>query len=242
MTVGLERSEVEARPPLAVDPLTVAIIADQQQASELYAMLRDEFDVFSFDRRLLRANGVRFIRGVADAAVLVLDDGDEEMLRGARVVIDVPLVVIVSRGDAAARTHMLALGAEEALSGPVDPDELRVRITTAVRRSGYQKSRDYRLGSLEIDIEAMEARRDGAPLALTPNEYRTLVILARRAEHVVTRSEIALALWGTTDSQRIENRLHTTISTLRAKLGSSPAPPWIRTARGAGYALTQRSR
>jgi len=242
MSVVLERSEVETRAPISAESLTVAIIADQQEANELYAMLRDEFDVFSFDRRLLRVNGVRFIRNVADAAVLVLDEGDEEMLCGARSVIDVPLVVIVPRGGAAARTRVLANGAEEALSGPVDPGELRVRIATAVRRSGYPTLREYRLGALEIDVEGMEARWDGAVLALTPNEYRTLVALARRPEQVVTRSEIALVLWGTSDAQRMDNRLHTTISTLRAKLGVSSSPPWIRTARGAGYVLTQRAR
>lgn len=241
MSVVVERSEGEP-PSNQPEMVTVAVIADHPEATELYAILRGEFDVFSFDRRLLRANGVRFIRNVADVAVLVLGDGGEEMLRGARAVIDVPLVVIVSDTGAAARTHVLALGAEEALSGPVDPNELRVRIATAARRSGYKKLREYRIGSLEIDVEGMEVRRDGAPIALTPNEYRTLVTLARQAERVVTRGEIATALWGTIDAARIDNRMHTTISTLRAKLGASSSPPWIRTARGAGYVLTQRPR
>jgi DNA-binding response OmpR family regulator len=91
------------------------------------------------------------------------------------------------------------------------------------------------VGDLEIDRDGMEVRADGAPVSLTPTEYRLLLELAEHAGMVCSRERLLETVWGyvwTGDTRLVD--MH--VRRLRAKIGSEA----IETVRGAGYKLVRR--
>jgi DNA-binding response OmpR family regulator len=71
---------------------------------------------------------------------------------------------------------------------------------------------------------------------LTAKEFALLEFLARRAGHVVGRSEIAEHVWDAS-FDAFSNRIEVYIQRLRRKLDDGPGPRLIHTRRGAGYSL-----
>jgi DNA-binding response OmpR family regulator len=77
--------------------------------------------------------------------------------------------------------------------------------------------------------------RDGAPVVLTAQEFKTLKFFVRNAERVITRDELLNEVWGYQNyptTRTVDNH----ILKLRQKLEHDPANPvHFRTVHGVGY-------
>jgi DNA-binding response OmpR family regulator len=91
------------------------------------------------------------------------------------------------------------------------------------------------VGHLELDVSGYEARFGRVRLDLTPMEFNVLVGLARGADRVVLRDDLARRLWPA--SADAVGALVATVTKLRRKLVDVGAPDAIRTVRGLGYRL-----
>jgi DNA-binding response OmpR family regulator len=92
-----------------------------------------------------------------------------------------------------------------------------------------------RVGDLEIDRDGMEVQVAGAPVSLTPTEYRLLLELAENRGTVLSRERLLEDVWGyvwSGDTRLVD--MH--VGRLRAKIGAEA----IETVRGAGYKLVKR--
>ena len=80
--------------------------------------------------------------------------------------------------------------------------------------------------------------RAGAPVRLTPTEWKLLEVLVRNPGRLVTRETLLTEVWGpqyTTDTGYL--RLY--LSQLRKKLEAEPsAPRYLLTEAGMGYRFT----
>jgi two-component system, OmpR family, response regulator len=106
----------------------------------------------------------------------------------------------------------------------------RGRPGTAAEPAGRQS-----VGGLELDAETGQVRRDGEPIALTPNEYKLLRCLMTNAGRVLSRAQLADYIWDY-DLNREASLVETYISTLRRKIDTTE-PRLIHTVRGFGYVL-----
>lgn len=73
-------------------------------------------------------------------------------------------------------------------------------------------------------------------MSLTPKEFGILELLIRRAECVVSRSELVETVWCDTLDAMLSHRLESHISQLRKKLGNRDM---IRAYSGRGYELVR---
>jgi two-component system OmpR family response regulator len=92
-----------------------------------------------------------------------------------------------------------------------------------------------RCGDLVLDESRWTVHRAGAPVDLSPTEFRLLACLMRHQGSVLTRTELLQSVWGggyTGHAQVVE----TYVSYLRRKLDRL-GPPLIHTRRGIGYTL-----
>src|SRR5262245_17933367 len=93
-----------------------------------------------------------------------------------------------------------------------------------------------RFGLFEADLRAGELRLRGAKLRLQEQPFRALALLVERAGELVTRQELAAALWRDGTHVDFEQGIHTAIKKLRHVLRDSPARPrWIETVGRRGY-------
>jgi DNA-binding response OmpR family regulator len=92
-----------------------------------------------------------------------------------------------------------------------------------------------RFGSVEIDRETREVRRDGERVGLTLKEYELLLTLASSPRRVFTRDELMDRVWGYRAALET-GTLSVHVRRLRAKLEPDPAVPrHLQTVWGVGY-------
>jgi two-component system response regulator MtrA len=185
----------------------------------------------------------RFRSGAHDAIVLdvMLPSLDGlEVCREIRRSSQVPIIMLTARAETPDVVAGLELGADDYVTKPFEVAELVARIRSVLRRTATAgASRPRRVGDVEIDEDAFQARRAGVPLSLTATEFRLLAELARRPGRVLSRDMLLDAVWGygyLGDSRLVD----VAVQRLRAKVEQDPAhPTLIVTVRGVGYRLEE---
>jgi two-component system cell cycle response regulator CtrA len=138
---------------------------------EALSILRhDTVDVVVIDVASLADRGFGFIRQV----------------RAARD--DTPIVALTGQ-QAADRIRALGLGADDAITQPVDPPELRARIAAVVRRSQGLSQSVAVAGDLSLFLSAREVLYGGVPVHLTAKEYAVLELLVVRKGQIITKDD-----------------------------------------------------
>ncbi|MEM7270933.1 MAG: response regulator transcription factor, partial [Pseudomonadota bacterium] len=144
--------------------------------------------------------------------------------------ITTPVLILTARGGWRDKVSGLRAGADDYLAKPFETEELIARIEALVRRSGGHAAAELRIGGLSLDLARRLAARDGAPITLTPNEYRALTHLAMNRGRCITKVELAEQIYAE-DADRDPNVIEVTIARLRKKVGAE----LIQTRRGHGY-------
>jgi two-component system, OmpR family, alkaline phosphatase synthesis response regulator PhoP len=154
-------------------------------------------------------------------------------LRHARV--QVPIILLTARSHEAEKVLGFELGADDYITKPFSPLELRARIKAALRRSTGDTTESIRFGDFEMDFERFEVRRHGKPVDLTPIEFKLLSAFVRHRRIVLTRQQLLDKVWGH-DVFVTDRVVDTHIGNLRKKLElDADGPPLVVSVRGFGY-------
>jgi DNA-binding response OmpR family regulator len=105
-----------------------------------------------------------------------------------------------------------------------------------LRRSKELRPSRMVVGDLVLDTAAQTAKRGSRPIMLTAKEYALLEFLARNANRVVGRSEIAEHVWDESFDP-FSNLIEVYVNRLRRKLRDDDGKPLLQTRRGSGYIL-----
>jgi DNA-binding response OmpR family regulator len=143
-----------------------------------------------------------------------------------------PIIILTARTGDAEKVLGLDLGADDYVTKPYSPKELRARVRAQLRRStGNAPARDVVLfGDCELDLGRAELRRGGRAIATTPLEFKLLKVFTRRPDRVLTRQTLIDEVWGK-DTAITERVVDNQISNLRRKIG----PQFLTSVRGMGY-------
>ncbi|MDP9294401.1 MAG: response regulator transcription factor [Actinomycetota bacterium] len=149
----------------------------------------------------------------------------------------VPIIFLTARDGTEDKVRGLTLGGDDYVTKPFSLEELVARIRSILRRAGLAEPESSRLvfEDLELDEDAHEVSRAGAPVDLTATEYRLLRYLMLNPRRVLTRPQLLEHVWEY-DFNGDARVLETYVSYLRKKLDIH-GPPLIHTVRGVGYAL-----
>jgi two-component system KDP operon response regulator KdpE len=149
----------------------------------------------------------------------------------------VPIVVLSSRGDEAAKVQALDLGADDYVTKPFGMDELLARMRAALRHQlQVQGERPiFRLGELSVDLVRRVVKVGEREVKLSPKEYDLLRVLVQHAGKVLTHKFLMKELWSElTDSQY----LRVYVRQLRQKIETDPERPhYVLTETGIGYRM-----
>ena len=160
-----------------------------------------------------------------------------EICRRIRAISDVPIIMLTARSDTQDVVAGLEAGADDYVAKPFKNRELmaRLRRVSDVAANAEPPKDKLRIGDIDIDVLAHEARRAGQVVPLTPLEFDLVVTLAREPWKVFTREELLERVWGYQHSA--DNRLvNVHVQRLRAKVELDPEhPKVVITVRGVGY-------
>lgn len=217
---------------------TILLVDDEASIVSLAKMYleREGFRVLSAE------NGLKAIEAVSrqKPALLVLDvmlpgaDGFEVCKRLRAAENPIPIIMLTARDDDIDKILGLELGADDYLTKPFNPRELVARVKALLRRA-ERKPADaalVRLGNLEIDPAAHEARVDSQPLALRTQEFDLLLTLARQPGRAFTREQLLEQAWGFEYFGQTRT-VDVHVAQLRKKLAAASVK--IETVTGVGY-------
>ena len=170
-------------------------------------------------------------------AALAPDGGAEACARLRAAGDRTPVLMIGEHAGAAERVEGLNAGADDYLSAPFAPGELRARIAALWRRGRWQSASPAMgcaFGAVAVDFTTGAAVRDGRLLSLSAKELQLLRYLAARAGATVSRGELLTNVWGYQSTGTRTVDVH--IAGIRQKLEDDPRRPrHILTVRGKGY-------
>ncbi len=148
-----------------------------------------------------------------------------------------PIVVLSSRGDEAAKVEALDLGADDYVTKPFGMEELLARMRAALRHQ-LQVHGDrpiFQVGSLSVDLVRRIVKIRDQEVRLSPKEYELLRLLVHHAGKVLTHKFLLQELWSAVNDAQY---LRVYVRQLRQKIEPNPArPQYILTETGIGYRL-----
>ncbi|MPY09816.1 response regulator [Arthrobacter bussei] len=252
------------------DPGVAVVIEDDADVRNLVgAVLRQSgFDVHVAPEGRAGVNLVREHEATVVTVDVGLPDIDGyEVLRRIRNFSNCYVVMLTSRGDELDTLTALQSGADDYLTKPFRPRELRARIAAMLRRpravpeepstavapaaSAVQAAAPaapspvLQHNGLALNASARTVVVDGRDLLLTRSEFDLLHEMLRSNGAVRTKSDLVRVVRGdyygedTYISDSDERAIEVHVGNLRRKLEEDPkSPRWLQTVRGVGYRLT----
>lgn len=158
-------------------------------------------------------------------------------LRKRKETASIPIIMLTARGEEEDRIRGLETGADDYVTKPFSPRELRARVEAVLRRTRPAiTGSTLVVGDLELDPVAVRVKRSGVQIALGPTEFRLLRHFMERPGRAQSRSQLLDAVWGH-DSDIELRTVDVHIRRLRSAIEMPGREDPIRTIRSVGYAL-----
>ena len=146
-----------------------------------------------------------------------------------------PILVLTSRDQMRDELHALDLGADEYLTKPCRKERLLARITNVLKRYEGRSNLLEGPGFL-LDRQTYTLYIHGSSTVLPPNQGKLLAVFLARGDGIVSKEELCLALWGTTEFID-ENALQVNLTRLKKTMKEQNIHRRILPVRGVGYRL-----
>ena len=146
------------------------------------------------------------------------------------------IILLTAKTQEAEKIVGLDLGADDYITKPFSPRELRARIRALLRRAAPEPAEEvFQFGHCELNLLRFELRREGRPLETTPTELKLLAVFVRNRGRVLTRERLLEDVWGSgvyVTDRVVDNY----VLSLRKKIEDDPsAPRYLVSIRGVGY-------
>ena len=146
-----------------------------------------------------------------------------------------PILMLTAKALEAEKVLGLELGADDYVTKPFSPLELRARIRALLRRTAPNAPDVYGFADVEVDFARGEVRRNRELVDITPFEFKLLSALVRRRGRILTRDQLLNEVWKP-DSCPTDRVIDNHIMNLRRKLEPDPQRPrYVVSVRGLGY-------
>lgn len=183
-------------------------------------------------------NSAWFQGGTEDYAAAVLDiglpqlDGLSVLRNWRQEKVNMPVILLTAKGSWSERVDGIDAGADDYLVKPFHMEELIARLRALVRRSGAERTPQMAAKGLILDTRQMKVSVNGAPVKVTPLEFRLLNYLLHNRGRVVSQEELATNIYYQ-DQEPDSNAIEVLVGRLRRKLKAKI----IETRRGFGYLI-----
>lgn len=215
-----DNAEMRILVEAALDEYRLSFGTSLKEAQEILPKKR--FDLILLDLGLPDGDGLKFL-----AELSAQPDTKE-----------VPVIVLTGKTETVNKVMAFSVGAEDFVTKPFDPLELKARVASKLRKSQrrHQVAELMRVGDLKIDVLKqkvwLQRTPEGEPIDLTTLEFKLLLNFARAPERVFTREFLLNEVWGMNVSVT-DRTVDTHIGHLRKKLLNSKTK--IETVIGSGY-------
>lgn len=153
----------------------------------------------------------------------------------------IPILMLTARSEESDRIRGLSTGADDYVVKPFSREELMARVKAILRRASPDRVADVlTIADVKLDRAAHRVTRGPREVRLGPTEFRLLEFLMQSRGRVLSRAQLLDGVWGR-DTFVDERTVDVHIGRLRKALVRGKERDPIRTVRGTGYILDERS-
>jgi DNA-binding response OmpR family regulator len=193
----------------------IEVVADGAEASR--RAIAGQWDLILLDVMLPSRDGFEVCRDIRQAGVRT------------------PILMLTARSNDAEKVVGLDTGADDYMTKPFSPRELRARLRALRRRAAPDAGSVRQIGDSEVDFVKAEVRRGRHRFDLTAIELKMLQHFVRNPNCVISRAQIIAEVWGP-DVFVTDRVVDTHVLKLRRRIEPDPAVPrYIVSVRGLGY-------
>jgi DNA-binding response OmpR family regulator len=167
-----------------------------------------------------------------------------ELCRWIRAASTVPILMLTRRGELIDDVMVMAAGADDYVSKPIDSKILTSRINQQISRGQSQRAPRANIliwGPLRMDLSAHQFSIDDNELHLTNTEYQFLQLLMENPHRIFTRNQILEAI-GVMKGLGTNQLIDTHASRIRKKIRESGGPDVITVIRSVGFRLADATK
>ncbi len=160
--------------------------------------------------------------------------------RRLRQQISTPILMLTAKEEEVDKVLGLELGADDYITKPFSQRELMARVKANLRRTSLEETEEgkgnmIKCGTLVIDVDRYEVKRDTDLIELTLREFELVKFLAMHPGQIFSRENLLEKVWGYEYYGDVRT-VDVTIRRVREKLEKDPANvEYIMTKRGVGY-------
>ena len=164
---------------------------------------------------------------------------------------DFPVIMLSAKSEEVDKVMGLNIGADDYVTKPFTPMELMARVNSQMRRyrrfmeklqEKEEKNADtvYAIGGLEVNESTFEVRVDGAPVKMTPMEFKILLLLIKNPGRVFSADEIYERVWNERAVNTETVMVH--VRNIREKIEiNRKEPKYLKVVWGVGYKIEKLS-
>jgi len=210
--------------------------------ADLAFSLEDDLKVEGYEVEIARDGETASRRGrEGDWDLILLDivlpqkDGYEVCRELRRAGIRTPVIMLTAKTQEAEKVMGLDLGADDYITKPFSPRELRARIRALLRRTEPPPLDVYRFGDAEVNFARGEIHRGEKMIEATALELKLLKAFVDNRGRILSRQRLLDAAWG--NQTFVTDRVvDSHVMELRRKIEPDPAKPrYLISVRGLGY-------
>lgn len=159
-----------------------------------------------------------------------------------------PVIMLSAKSEEVDKIMGLNMGADDYVTKPFTPLELLARVNSHLRRySKYlnavniteNKEHVYTIGGLELNEDTVEVTVDGAPVRLTPMEFKIVQLLIKNPGRVFSADEIYERIWNEKAVNTDTIMVH--VRNIREKIEIDPKnPKYLKVVWGVGYKIDKQ--
>jgi DNA-binding response OmpR family regulator len=212
----------------------ILIVEDEPDIAQA---LQDDLSLEGYEVEVARDGVSAAARGKDSGIDLILldvmlpgKDGFEVCREIRKAGVNTPILFLTARTHETEKVLGLDLGANDYVTKPFSPRELRARIRARLRESKPSRDPVLRFRDVSVDQARAEVRRAGELVEMTPLEFKLLVTFLRNPGRVLSRDQLIDLAWGS-DTYVTERAVDAHIVNLRRKVGAES----IASVRGMGY-------
>ncbi len=216
----------------------IAVVEDEEMMrEELAGMLRKEgYDVLEI--RDFQDVAAQILAATPDLVLLDINLPETSgfvICREIKQQSAIPVLVLTSRDQLKDELLALELGADEYLTKPYRKERLLARISNVLKR--YEGRTNLLEGAdFLLDRQTYTLYIHGRSLVLPKNQGRLLEEFLTHGGEIVTKEQLSLALWGTTEFID-ENALQVNLTRLKKTMAELEMRQQLISVRGVGYKL-----
>lgn len=152
-----------------------------------------------------------------------------------------PVLMLTAKDDIEDRIKGFQYGADDYLTKPFYLEELKMRLTVLLKRSGrLQGENTLTYADVRIFLDNQTVMHEEKELDILGKEFDLLVYLLQNQGVILTKEQIFDRIWGF-DSETALNVVEVYMSKLRKNLKGTALEGCIQTLRNVGYLLKKEA-